>query len=120
MRIGEKTNVEHEVGLARQAVAIGERQHGDGELVVRGLGEVADHDPTQIARRQLRGVDHQIGPVTQGRHEDALLGDTIGDPAVLGERVAPAGFGEATPQDLFLAIEEEHAKVRSAPLQKSV
>ena len=47
MRVGQKAHVEHQVRLARQAVAVGEGGHGHGQLVAGASREIAD----QMRRR---------------------------------------------------------------------
>jgi len=65
MRIAQKAGVEHQVGLARQAAAVGERHHGDAQPAFGVRREMAQHQRLQLLRRQLRGVDGDIGMVAQ-------------------------------------------------------
>ncbi len=115
MRVGEEADVEHQVRLARQAVAVGERDHGQGRPGALGDAEMACDQLPQPRRRELRGVDHEVGALAQRRDQPALAQDAVGDRAVRLERMAAAGLGEAALQDLVVAVEEQQAEVR-APL----
>ena len=50
---------------------------------------------------QIAAVDHQIGGGAQAIQQQPLLADAVGDRPVLGQRMAPAGFGIAALQDLI-------------------
>ncbi len=113
--IGEEPDVEHDVGLAREPATVGERQDGQGQPALLGALEVPGDQTPQVARRQLRGIDHQIGLFPQARHDPALVGDAVGDRTVEGERMAPARFVEATAQDLVLAVQEQELRLGRRP-----
>ena len=113
--IGEEPDVEHDVGLAREPATVGERQDGQGQPALLGALEVPADQTPQVARRQLRGIDHQIGLFPQARHDPALVGDAVGDRTVEGERMAPAGFVEPAAQDLVLAVQEQELRLGRRP-----
>ena len=111
MRVGEEPHVEHQVGLARQSEAIGERGHEDGEGRAVVEREVAGHDPPQVAHRQLGGVEDEVGPLAQPLDQVALVPDAVDHRAVVGERVAAAGLGVPALQDLVVAVDEQDADI---------
>ncbi len=81
--IGEKPDVEHYVRLAGQAAAIGEGQHRYRQAALDDGGEIAGDQPAQVAGRQLRGINDQVGVLAQARHDLTLEGDAVGDLAHL-------------------------------------
>ena len=98
MWVPQETDIEYQIGLARQSVAIRKGGHADGQSVGAPPFEVPRQYVTQLGRRQGRGVDDQVGPGTQRRQQVAFRRDPVGDRAAAGQRMAAAGFRKAPPQ----------------------
>ena len=110
MRIAQEAHVEHQVGFARQAVAVGEGDHRQRRLGLLN-GEVAEQHLLEIAEAQLGGVDDEIGDVPQRRQQRALPGDAVDHRPVGRQRMAAARFLEAALQHVVAAIEIEQAQL---------
>ena len=117
MRVLQEAHIEHQVGLARQPVAVGEGGHADGHLRAAAPREMSGQDPAQLRRRERRGVDHQVGPRPQRHQQIALGGDPVDDRPAVGERMAAAGLGVAAAQDAVLAVEEDHGQAQAGATQ---
>ena len=74
---------------------------------------MGSHQAFQIADGKVRAVDDQIRPRAQGIQQQMLLADSVGDGPVLGQRMPPAGFGEAPLKGLVGAGEEDELYVQS-------
>ena len=89
-RVLHEPDVEHEVGLERHAVLEAEADELDRELVGPDIGrELGEQPLAQLAQRQVRGVEDDVGLGADRLEAAALLGDRAGDPAL----VARAGGG---------------------------
>src|SRR6476646_8742772 len=74
VRVLHEPDVEHEVGLERDAVLEAEADQLDREPVgVRRVAEPGEDPLPQLAQRQIRGVDDDVGVRADGIEEAALL-----------------------------------------------
>src|SRR6185437_7726474 len=120
MRIAQEAHIEHEVGIPRQAMA--ERERGD-ENSEAGLGremEIPVQHAFQIAWREQRRVDDQIGAVAQRTHALALQAYTIADRSLCRERMRAARLGVAPLETIIVAIEENDAEIQATVLDQAV
>ena len=81
------------------------------------LAEVGEDPLAQLAQRQVRRVDDDVGLLADRVEDAPLLGDRAGDPALVGERMAMAGLREAPDQDLVARLEEDDLRPDPATLE---
>src|SRR3546814_10557925 len=93
--------------LARQALPIGERGDEDGHAEGIGETEAGDELPAQVGRRELGGVDHQVGPLAQRRHQSELESNAVRHRPALGKRVATARLGIEANEHRAVAVNEQ-------------
>ena len=119
-RVLHEPDVEDEVGLERQAVLEPEADELDRELVgADRRGELGEQALAQLAQREVRGVEHDVGLAPDGVEQLALLGDRARDPARVRERMPVAGLAEAADQDLVAGLEVDDARPDAATLERS-
>ena len=86
-----EADVEHEVGLERQSVLVAEADQLDRQLVGPAhRSELREQPLAELAQRQVRGVDDDVGIGADRLQPPALLEDRAGDP---GRRRADGGGG---------------------------
>ena len=91
VRVLHEPDVEDEVRLERHAVLEAEADELDRELVGPDVvAEPGEQPLAQLAQRQVRRVDDDVGLGADRVEQAALLGDRAGDPALVAERVAVA------------------------------
>src|SRR6266436_192755 len=119
VRIIEKAHVEDQIGIARDAAAIGKRGHKDTQS---GLLEskVPGQQALQIGGGQEGGVDHQISTVAEGRERLALEPDSIHVRTVAGEGVGASGFRITPFEALVITIHKQHSELPRAPANQAV
>src|SRR5690348_8665438 len=113
MRIAQETHIEHEIGVARQALTVRERGDEYAEAGLGGEMEVAVQHAFQIAGRQKRRIDHEIGAFAQWLHALALEADAVADRTLGREGMRAARFGVAPLQPIIVAIEENDAQIEA-------
>ena len=84
-----------------------------------GVAEPREDALAQLAQRQVRRVDDDVGLGADGIQEAPLLDDRGGDAALVGQRVAVAGLGEAPDEHLVTRFEEEDLRPDAAPLERA-
>ena len=82
-----------------------------------GRAELGEEPLAQLAQRQVRRVEDDVGLGADRVEEPALLGDRAGDAALVAERVAVARLAEAADQDLVAGLEEDDPGLDAAPLE---
>src|SRR5918992_1397747 len=112
MRIRNKPDVEDDVRIERQPELVPERdncgrQTFDGSSQLEAAGDLGP----QLANRQVRSVDDQVGTVPKSAHELALTLNSHLDVIVGGEWMTPAVGVEAPGQGLVRRFEEEQPVV---------
>src|SRR5579871_1310157 len=105
--VGEEPAVDHEVGVARQAVLVAE-----GDQSHRHRARVGTLDEVAQRRAQLVGgegarVEDAIGDLAQGEQRVALAADAVGDRAALGGGVRAPGLAEAAHEHVVVGLEVE-------------
>ena len=107
VRVLQEPHVEHQVGLARHAAAIGERHHRNAHAGRGVEREVTEQHLLELVRRERRGIDHEVGRITQLADHAAFVGDAVGHRAIGRHRMGAARFGVAPLQGFGVAIEVE-------------
>ena len=121
VRVLHEPDVEHEVGLERDAELEAEADELDGELVRAG-SVVASWAKSRS--RSSRSDRSDVSTMTSasartGSRIAPLLGDRAGDAALVAERMAVAGLAEPPDQDLVARLEEEDLRPDPAALQRA-
>src|SRR4051812_47258089 len=106
VRVGKEAHVEREVGVAGRAVLVAERAERDRELArVRRREQLAGDLATQGGGAQAGRVDADVGALLDRREQGHLGVDAVGDAALRGERVPPAGLLVAVDQRLLVRLQ---------------
>ena len=90
VRVRQEPQVDHEVGVHRQAVLEAERDDADPGRLRDVLAEGPLEQQAQGRDGDRRGVDDEVRGVAQRAEQRALGGDTVDEPPVALERVAAA------------------------------
>ena len=83
------------------------------------VASAANSALAQLAQRQVGGVEDDVRIGTHGLEPAALLGDRVGDPALVAERVAMARLAEAADQDVVAGLEEDDARPDATAFQRA-
>ena len=119
-RVLHEADVEDEVGLERHAVLEAEADELERELVGPDIGRQGSEESlAQLAQRQVGGVEDDVGVGADGVEPAALLGDRVGDAALVPERMAVAGLAEAADQDVVARLEEDHPGPDATALERA-
>ena len=119
MGIVEKAHVEDQIGIARDAAAIGKRGHKDAQprLLER---KMAGQQTLQIGGGQEGGVDHQVSTFAQGGERLALEPDSVHDRAVAGEGVGASCLCIAPFEPLVITVDKQHPELSHPPADDGV
>ena len=110
VRVGQEADVEHDVGVAGRAVLVAERAEGDREPArLAGREHLGGDLAAQRGGAQPRRVDDRVRALADRAEQLLLAVHAVGDVAVAGQRVAPAGLLVAGEQRLLVGLEEQHA-----------
>src|SRR5260370_34521843 len=78
MRVVEKAHVEDQIGISRYAVTI--RKRRDENTKTDGPEcKMTGQQAFQFGGGQVRGIDHEISAVAQGRNHSAFASDSVHD-----------------------------------------
>src|SRR5439155_1517801 len=112
IRVGQETDVEHQIARGRDPVAEPEAEQGQVELVVlSGAAELRRDDVAQLVHVHARGVDDLIGEGPELRQHAALQGDSFLHAPVGAEGVPPPRLREPSHQRIVGAVEEHHLQL---------
>src|SRR6185437_4010575 len=120
MRIAQETDIEHEIGVARQALAERERRHEDAEAGLDREMEMPMQHTLQITGRQQRRIDDEIGAIAQRAHALALQANAVADRTLGRERMRAARLGVAPLETIVVAIEEDDAQIEALIVDQAV
>ena len=110
--VGQEADVEHQVGVGRDAVAEAEGDHRHAQASAPAPTKRLCTSRFSSWTLRRRGVDHLVGHRPQAGERLALGGDPLRDGArVPGQRVAPAGLRVAADERLVGGVEEEDGDV---------
>ena len=84
MRIGEKTDVEDQIGLMRQAQAIGKGRHENRQRPLFLEPEMSVQNALQVRQDQIAGMDDRIGALAQRFEQAALVSNPVHDRPIQG------------------------------------
>lgn len=111
IRVRQKTNVQHEIGVDGDAVFVAEGDHVDRQLCLAGLGEQAAELFVQLREREILRIYNVVGTVAHRLHERDLLPQRgLHRFARLRERVAAARFLVAADERALRRFEKQDAE----------
>src|SRR5579883_1177240 len=111
VRVAEETDIEDQVGIPREAVAIREGGDEDGDAMRRVERELAVENPLQIGRIERGRVDDKIGAVAQRRHSLPLEIDAVAHRPIARQRMAAPRLRVTANEALILAIEKDDSEI---------
>src|SRR5436190_218121 len=115
-----ESDVEHQVGLERDPELEPEADELECELIRTDVGcQRREQALAQLAKRQVRGVEHDVGVGADCIEAPPLLGDRVGDAAVLAERMTMTGLAVAPDQDVVASLEEDDPWPDPATLERA-
>src|SRR5216683_5947787 len=110
MWVVEKAHVEDQIGISRYAVTI--RKRRDENTKTDGSEcKMAGQQALQFGGSQVRGIDHDISAVAQGRNHSAFEPDSVHDGPVSSERVGPTRLGIAPFEPLVITVDKQHLEI---------
>ena len=116
--IGQETDVEGQVGVARRAVLEAEGEERERQLADAPVGKhLVGDDLSQPGGREVAGVDRDVRLLVDGGEQLALLADRLAHLAALCQRMAPAGLLEAVDEHLLRGLQVEQPEGELALLE---
>ena len=107
VRIGQKANVENQVGVRRNTIAESEAHHRDHQGIAAWVLKAVDDELAEFMHVEFCGVDHHVREAPDGRHAAAFLVNAICDRTAVGQGMGTARFAEAADQRVVARLAEE-------------
>ena len=115
VRIGQAAHVEHEIGIARNAVPIREGFEQDRHAAFAAPADALTDQLAQLVHAGARGVDDQVGCVGDRLQQLAFLAQRVGQTEPLAtQRMPAARFAVALQQRVLVGAQEQHFAVHAA------
>lgn len=112
VRVRQAACIEHEIGIAWNAVFETERLQHHRHLFAAAFCDAGANDLAQFMQRGPCRIHLEMGKIQQGIKHLAFQFDRFFEcAAVLGERMAPPGLAEALNQDAVVGVEKDDLAV---------
>src|SRR5262249_19836458 len=105
--IGQEANVEDEVGVAGDAVAIAEADAGNQHRALFGIAEALGDEVAEFVDVEFGGVDYNVGKFADRLHHLAFVAETFADAEMFADRMRTARFAVATQKSVFTGFDED-------------
>jgi len=107
--VGQKANVENEVGVRGNTVFVAEADDGDQHGAVVGIFEALGDEVAKLVDVELGGVDHYVGEFADGLHEGAFVVETFAHRQGFAEGMRAARFAVAAEKRVVAGIDEDQS-----------
>src|SRR5256885_1861403 len=106
MRIGKKPNIENQISIGGNAIAISEADDGDEHRALVGIPETLGDKVAQLMDIELRRIDDHVSEFADGLHHVAFLAEALAHGDVFAHRMRAARLAVASEERVFRGVNE--------------